>query len=86
MSHRPVCSDCNVEFQCIQNHVTVLDEVNGEPYQLTIGDEYQCQNCGHRIIVGFAEQSVEQHEFMFGPMIANAEQIGLIKHNNVGYS
>lgn len=32
-----------------------------EPYKLWVGDKWQCPDCGHEIVVGFASNPVSEH-------------------------
>ena len=58
---RPVCVCCRKEMRCSKNGRAVLTTTDGNPYQLWEGDEYECRECGHRVVVGFGLQPIAEH-------------------------
>ena len=57
---RPVCVHCKRELRCSKNG-RVLELISaGEPYQLWSGDEFQCPDCGTRVIVGYGREPMAE--------------------------
>ena len=55
MNHRPVCKKCEVEYQCSQNGVIVVDYNDNGPHVIHSADEFKCPSCQHVVIVGFGD-------------------------------
>ena len=61
MIHRPICSACHVEMRCSLNGVVVVDHASFGPYALWNADEWECQSCAHKIIIGFGDGPSDRH-------------------------
>ena len=52
----PICVPCRLEMRCVKNCRLVCDpEVGGFPSTYWLGDEYECPECGARIVTGFGK-------------------------------
>jgi len=61
----PICVDCHVEMRCIKNHTLVRDvAISGFPSTYWIADQFQCQGCHHRIVIGFARKQFLEEELL----------------------
>ena len=50
----PICVPCRLEMRCVKNNRVVRDpEAGGFPSTYWLGDEYECPDCGARIVTGF---------------------------------
>jgi len=50
----PICVKCRLEMRCVKNNRLVADpEADGFPSTYWLGDEYECPDCGCRIVTGF---------------------------------
>lgn len=66
----PICVPCRLEMRCVKNRRLVADpEVGGWPSTYWFGDEYQCPECGHRIVTGFGVPIAEKLDAHFGPIL-----------------
>ena len=59
---RPICTNCNVEMECVRNEVAVwhpMEPVNTYGTEvidfIVIGDRYKCPKCSASIITGFGK-------------------------------
>ena len=48
MTRAPVCAECRRTMQCLKQDVIWKTSAGHRHY----GDLFQCQSCGHRVIVG----------------------------------
>ncbi len=53
---RPLCSDCQVEFEVEKQAVIVVDyDSSGQALSMTFADEMSCPKCGHKVVDGFGD-------------------------------
>ena len=57
---RPVCVTCHIFMRCHKNGRAVEVLSDGEPYQIWHGDEWWCDECGAKIMVGFGREPLEE--------------------------
>ena len=82
MTHRPVCTKCEVEFTPTCNEAKVLDYSDNGMYTIWFADEWTCPECDFKIIVGFGDGPVMRHyEEMFKRFVAKAEDNGWLRKN-----
>jgi len=59
--HEPVCVPCGVNMRCELNAVVVVDTLeNGVEVQLWNGDKWKCPNCGHAVVLGFGQKTLDK--------------------------
>ena len=52
----PICVKCRLEMRCKKNNRLVADpEAGGFPSSYWLGDEWECPECGSRIVTGFGK-------------------------------
>lgn len=75
MSLKPICVACQRFYRPEKNGVYFLEgmpRMNGapagtvapslwQPYKLWCGDRWQCEGCGHLIIVGIGRAPISEH-------------------------
>lgn len=83
MSHRPVCKTCELEYQCSENGVNVIDYSNRGPLAIAEADEFECPGCHHCIIVGFGSVHKRRGEEGFEDAIYTAVTGGFHRDNYV---
>lgn len=68
---RPVCVQCHIEFRAKKNGVSILIMTSpATPYQLFMGDLWQCPICGTEIVSGFGlEPLAESWQDTFGKTV-----------------
>lgn len=50
----PICVPCRLQMKITQNHCLIRDpEAASGPSTYWLGDEYECPQCGARIVTGF---------------------------------
>jgi hypothetical protein len=59
MDRRPFCSPCQTRFRCEKNEVAIRygneDQPERQDGSVLVGDLWKCPDCGHEIVVGWAE-------------------------------
>lgn len=72
---KPICVPCQRFFRCTKTGVYFTEgqpKQNGappgtqapeqwEPYKVWAGDEFTCQGCGAKVIVGFSQRPLTEH-------------------------
>jgi glycine cleavage system H lipoate-binding protein len=80
--HKPVCVKCQIGMRVDLNGVAVIDTFQDppKPYQLWSADQWICPVCGHKIINGFSNVSIQHFQGEF------AERLKLAKEQPHVYS
>lgn len=62
VAHIPkaICVRCNREMEPFKNGVLVEMTIESGPYYRTYADKWGCSMCGNEIVLGFANEVVEQ--------------------------
>jgi len=66
----PICVKCHMPYRPHRNGVLVVEYVNDKPYSLTGADIWKCPMCGHEVVCGFAEKSLEHWDERFDSVLA----------------
>lgn len=61
MSHKPVCSKCQLEMEPHKNGVHVIEHSYRGPYKIWEADEWRCRKCDAKVILGFGHNPVWEH-------------------------
>ena len=66
----PICVKCQLEMRCAKNNRVVADpEAGGFPSTYWLGDEYECPDCGCRIVTGFGKSFSTHPSAVWGPVL-----------------
>ena len=62
---KPICVDCGLFYRPAKNGTAFIEGMpvgdDWKPYKLWMGDLWQCQQCGHKLIVGVGAQPIAEH-------------------------
>ena len=58
---RPICAKCQQFFYPKRNGTPFVENANGAPYKLWMGDLWECTKCASQIIVGVGQQVIAEH-------------------------
>jgi hypothetical protein len=56
-----ICVKCNLEMRPAKNGQPVESMTEEGPYQLIMGDKYQCPECGADVVTGLANKPMAEH-------------------------
>jgi hypothetical protein len=76
---KPGCSTCRIEMGMYRCGVTVLEKDGERDYRLWQADEWECSQCGARVITGYAAQPIEHFDLRFAPALEAATRAGTLR-------
>ncbi len=78
-----VCSKCEIEFRCFKNDVEVYEYSWDGPYKFWAADEWECPDCGIKVIASFSQDCIPQHEVKdrFAEMMKRSADSGLLRND-----
>lgn len=78
----PICLECRVEMQCVENDFLVNDPRVGDfPETFNLGDRFQCLSCEKEIAVGFGrgiQAATDRMRQFSRPYVHNKEDTHLL--------
>jgi len=85
MMHKPVCINCETEYQCKKNSITVLDLQKGKTRATWQADLWECPKCLTQLATGFGWSDLDSsgiHPKTRAIWIEKAREAGTLYFNH----